>query len=139
MHTLNKVDTLYKEVDIVKYTLDERLEIGRKIYCHELTINEASIEYNINNYTARDYMRFYRDKNQLPQMKENIICNEAPKSKTKNKNTLNYENLEQLTKDELIDEVIKARVDAERAKKGYLVKGDGQEKEFISINSLNLK
>ena len=46
-----------------KYTLDERLEIGRQIYSHQLTINEAALKYNINNYTARDYMRYYNDKN----------------------------------------------------------------------------
>ena len=42
-----------------KYTLNERLEIGRHIYSHQLTINEAALKYNINNYTARDYMRYY--------------------------------------------------------------------------------
>ena len=48
------------------YTLKEHLEIGRQIYSHQLTINEAALKYNINNYTARDYMRYYNDKNNFP-------------------------------------------------------------------------
>ena len=51
-----------------KYTLEERLEIGRQIYSHQLTVNEAAVKYDINHYTARDYMRYYRDKNNLPAM-----------------------------------------------------------------------
>lgn len=50
-----------------------------------------------------------------------------------------FDDLEFLSKDELIDEVIKARVEAERAKKGYAVKGDGQEKVFISLKDSNSK
>lgn len=50
-----------------------------------------------------------------------------------------FNDLEFLSKEELIDEVIKARIETERAKKGYAVKGGGQEKEFISLSNLNLK
>ena len=50
-----------------------------------------------------------------------------------------YEDLEFLSTDQLINEVIKARVEAERAKKGYAVKGGGQEKEFINLSDLNTK
>ena len=28
-----------------KYTLEERLEIGRQIYSHQLTVNEAAVKY----------------------------------------------------------------------------------------------
>ena len=52
---------------------------------------------------------------------------------------LDYSDLESLSKEQLIDEIIKARVEAERAKKGYTVKGDGQEKEFIGLKNLNSK
>ena len=46
---------------------------------------------------------------------------------------------ERMSREELIEEVMKARIEAERAKKGYLVKGDGQKKVFVPINSKNLK
>ena len=61
------------------------------------------------------------------------------KQEKKKDQVVDYNDLESMTKDELIDEVIKARINTERAKKGYIVKGDGQEKEFISLNNQNLK
>ena len=50
-----------------------------------------------------------------------------------------YEDLESMSTDQLISEVIKARVEAERAKKGYVVKGSCPEKEFINLSDLNTK
>ena len=44
-----------------------------------------------------------------------------------------------MTKEELIDELIKAKANELRAKKGYEVKGDGVNKEFISLNNRNMK
>jgi len=53
----------------MKYTKEERLDIGRRIYDGELTRYEAAEEYEINEQTARNYMRLYRDVNQLPPRK----------------------------------------------------------------------
>ena len=50
----------------VKYTKEQRLDIGRRIYDGELTRYEAAEEYGISEQTARDYMRHYWDANQLP-------------------------------------------------------------------------
>ena len=41
--------------------------------------------------------------------------------------------------EELIGEIIKARINEARAKKGYLVKGDGAEKVFEPIGNRNTK
>ncbi len=41
---------------IVKYTKEERLDIGRQIYTGELSRYKASEKYGININTARDYM-----------------------------------------------------------------------------------
>ena len=49
-----------------KYTLDEQLEIGKKIYDSEMTRYEASVKYGIGKDTARQYMRLYRDTYGLP-------------------------------------------------------------------------
>lgn len=119
----------------MKYTKEQRLEIGREIYTHKLTLGQAAVVYNINRYTARDYMRLYRDTNNLGPMDEYSEEFKLVQNKKKNK----YTDLDDMTRDELIDEVIKARVEAERAKKGYYVKGGGQEKEFINISKTNLK
>ena len=54
----------------MKFTLEKRLEIGRKIYTRQISIAEATEKYELNNYTSRDYVRLYRDKNNLPPMNE---------------------------------------------------------------------
>ena len=67
-----KSTSLYKrnpEADrrlIVKYTKEERLDIGRRIYTGELSRYEASEKYVISINTAREYMRLYRDAHDLP-------------------------------------------------------------------------
>lgn len=50
----------------MKFSKEERLQIGREIYTDQLKISEAVRKYDINRYTARDYMREYRDENNLP-------------------------------------------------------------------------
>ena len=44
-----------------------------------------------------------------------------------------------MTKEELINELIRAKVNEARAKKGYEVRGDGTNKEFISLSRKNSK
>lgn len=119
----------------MKYTKEERLQIGKEIYTHKLTYSEAAVKYDINQYTARDYMRAYRDINGLGPMDDQSEEFKLVQNKKKQK----FLDLENMTKEELIDEVIKAKVEAERAKKGYSVKGDGQGKEFVNIFEMNMK
>jgi transposase len=44
-----------------------------------------------------------------------------------------------MSKEELIDELIRAKVNEARAKKGYEVKGDGTSKEYSSLSNKNFK
>jgi len=51
-----------------------------------------------------------------------------------------YSSKKQLSETEKLEyENMKLRIELERLKKGYIVKGVGQEKEYISINSKSLK
>ena len=50
----------------MKYTKDERLDIGHRIYDGEISRYQAAEIYNISDQTARDYMRLYRSVNDLP-------------------------------------------------------------------------
>ena len=43
----------------MKYTKEQRLDIGLQIYDGELSRYEAAEKYDINDQTARDYMRLY--------------------------------------------------------------------------------
>ena len=54
----------------MRYTKEERLEIGKKVYSYELSISEAAEQYNLNWYTVRTYMRQYRELNHLPNMSD---------------------------------------------------------------------
>lgn len=106
----------------MKYTKEERLDIGRRIYDGEITRYQAAEEYDIGEQTARNYMRMYRDANQL-----------APKHSTRNSLHIplpasvpaGMEEYESMTKEELIQRLVKARINEARLKKGYEVRGDG--------------
>lgn len=107
---------------IVKYTKEERLDIGRQIYTGEMSRYKASEKYGISINTARDYMRLYRDANDLP-AKRGTAKNYAVGHTAASAASL--EKLESMSKEELIRELIKARINEARLKKGYEVKGDG--------------
>ena len=50
----------------MKYTKEEKLDIGRRIYDGEFTIYTASQQFEICTSCAGDYMRSYRDIHHLP-------------------------------------------------------------------------
>lgn len=105
----------------MKYTKEQRLDIGRRIYDGEISRYEAAEEYGISDQTARNYMRMYRDANQLPP-KHGQRAIGAPSFK---KAPAELDELKAMTKEELIQELIKAKITEARLKKGYEVKGDG--------------
>ena len=119
----------------MKYTKEERLNIGRRIYEGELTRYQAVEEYDIGENTARSYMRMYRDLNQLPPKEKGYA---APLSTGKSPALHSSQNLEaykDMTKEELIQALVKARIAEARLKKGYEVKGDGSIIRYSSKNT----
>ena len=90
-----------------------------------------------NDGKGRNYIRLYREANGLP-AREN---GQNPKRQklVKIESTPGYEEFDYMTREELIGEIIKARINEARAKKGYLVKGDGAEKVFEPIGNRNTK
>ena len=105
----------------MKYTLEERLDIGKQVYDGELSRYEAAEQYDIGEQTARAYMRMYRDANHLPPKRGRRTIS-AASFKTM---TVGMEDLESMSKEQLIQELVKARITEARLKKGYEVKGDG--------------
>ena len=122
----------------MKYTKEERLDIGRRIYDGELTRYEAAEEYEISEQTARNYMRLYRDVKHLPPRKgAQHICGLA---KTRSAPApMGLEELQSMTKEELIDALVMAKITEARLKKGYLVEGVGVHKKFIPIGRKSTK
>lgn len=105
----------------MKFTLEQRLDIGRRIYNGEISRYQAAEEYGICDYTARDYMRLYRDTYQLPHKSGNNKAASKDPILTKP----NLQEYQAMSKEELIQALIKARITEARLKKGYEVKGDG--------------
>lgn len=49
----------------MKYRVEERLDIGRRIYNGEMNCQGAADRYGINKHTAKRYLWLYRDANGL--------------------------------------------------------------------------
>ena len=125
----------------MKYTREERLEIGRRIYEGEINRYQAAVEYGICETCARNYMRQYRSVNGLP-AKEYGTPNTSERKEGEPKPVVldpGLEEYESMTKEELIQELVRAKIREARLKKGYEVKGVGAEKVFIPLSSKNTK
>lgn len=119
----------------MKYTKEERLDIGRRIYEREITKYQAAEIYDINESTARSYMRLYRDVNHLPDLKRGRLSEKSVPSYKIQTETADLEAYEEMSKEELIRELVKARITEARLKKGYEVKGDGSVIRYDSKNT----
>ena len=94
------------------FTESERLDIGREIYDGLLTIPEAAAKYGTTYGVARTCLRKYRRQGNLPPKRGGSHVSAKPRANP------NMEELSSMDREQLIDEVIKARAEAERAKKG---------------------
>ena len=99
----------------MRYTKEERLEIGRKVYEGIMSRYEAAEAYGISDDTARDYMRMYRDSNSLPHKSSGSSADNYVYKPSEGQ--LDISDYESMTKEELIIELIKARVAEARLKK----------------------
>ena len=117
----------------MKYAKEQRLDIGRRIYEGELGRYEAAREYRIGPDTARAYMRLYRDENHLPGRCAEKRVNPSPYPPEK------LEAYEAMSKEELINELVRAKINEARLKKGYEVKGAGDQKEFVPLDSGSIR
>lgn len=118
----------------MKYTKEQRLDIGRRIYDGEISKYGAAEQYDISWQTARDYMRLYRNENHLPPKRGYSSSDGTPIRKNLPEQN-NLEAYEAMSKDELIQELVKARIAEARLKKGYEVKGDGSIIHYSSKNT----
>ena len=120
----------------MKYTKEQRLDIGRRIYDGEIDCYQAAEQYGINYYTARDYMRMYRDTNQLSEKTKLKSKNDSISTTSAPNNQASLQEYQDMSKEELIQALIQARITEARLKKGYEVKGDGS---VIHYSSKNIK
>lgn len=119
----------------MKYTKEQRLDIGRRIYNGEITRYQAAEQYDIGEQTARSYMRMYRDINPLPPRHQSNKDHLSVTKHSASPEPQNLESYEDMTKEELIHALIKARINESRLKKGYEVKGDGSIIQYSNKNT----
>ena len=119
----------------MKYTKEQRLDIGRQVYDGELTRYQAAKQYEISDQTARDYMRLYRSENNLPPKHGRPAVTEGRAISKTIPEMQNLKTYESMSKEELIQELVKARIAEARLKKGYEVKGDGSVIRYSSKNT----
>lgn len=125
----------------MSYTLEERVAIGEQIYKHELSKQDAMKKYGICKATAENYVRIYKEQNGIPISR--VIRPYSPSEmqtvSSKSSGSPEMDEYMAMSKEELIRELILAKANELRAKKGYEVKGDGANKEFIPLNNKNSK
>jgi len=119
---------------------EQRVAIGKEIVDGLISSFEATEKYGISRTSAQKYATDYRRANGLPV--QSHLPRKAESSMLKLKNnaaSFDLEDYQAMSKEQLIEELIKAKINEARAKKGYEVKGVGQNKEFISLNDKNSK
>ena len=131
----------------MKYSKEQRIDIGRQVYTHELSRLEASQKYEVSDSSLDVYVSLYKLVSGIQTQNTRVaIRNKTdktdwnePKPKEDTSDTWDIETYQAMSKEELINELIRAKVNEARAKKGYEVRGDGTNKEFISLSRKNSK
>ena len=122
----------------MRFTTEQRLDIGRRIYDGELTNRQAAEKFGISICSAKNYSRLYREMNHLPRKQElsesNRIRAKVSKASVKTA-PATLQDYQDMTKEELIGALIQARITEARLKKGYEVKGDGSVVRYSSKNT----
>jgi len=124
----------------LKYTKEERLDMGRRIHESGLTNLQAAEMFGIGEETARRYRLLY-------EQSQGIERKPRERKATMNTSDLTIpgeplsipDDYASMTREELIEELMKSRIREARLKKGYLVKGVGADKEYILLDIKNIK
>ena len=112
----------------MKYTENEKMLIAEKVVNHKLLYKEAAATYKVSIPSIAQWVKKYKTNNNI-----STDGRKTPSNFSFADN--NHQDLNSMSKQQLIDEVIKARIGEERAKKGYTVKGGGQKKEYVILSN----
>ncbi len=125
----------------MKYTKEERLELGRKIYESGLSNLKAGKVFGISEETARRYRISYEESQGIEhntrKSQKQVIHPDALITPGEAAN--DFDDYTSMTKEQLIEELMKARIRETRLKKGYMVKGVGAAKEYVPIGKESIK
>ena len=123
----------------VKYTKEERLEVGCKIYHSGLSNLKAAEQFGISEESARRYRILYEKSQGIEHItdkgrkkSDNPVVSISPIKKYP-------EEYSSMSKEELLEELMQSKIREARLKKGYMVKGVGADKEYILLGSKNTR
>lgn len=125
----------------MKYTKEERLEVGRKIHESGLSNLNAGQVFGISEESARRYRIMYEKSQGIeraPRQSHSIHINTEALI-TPGEPLSSSDDYSSMTREELIEELMKSKIREARLKKGYLVKGVGVEKEYILLDNKSTK
>ena len=112
-----------------KYSYEFKLKVVEDFLNNHLSLNEAANKYEIAEKRIRDWRELYYE----GILKEGRIHNRGNKFSA-------LHTSKSLTKEQRLElENLKLRIENERLKKGYQVKGGGANKEYVSIYDKNIK
>ena len=122
----------------MKVPREERLILIEKMKSGEMTVKQVMKEYGMSKSAVYAWLE-----RPIPSEKTKTYTPSPNKKKVvelvKKENEIDISVYQNMTKDELIDELILAKANELRAKKGYEVRGVGANKEFIFLNNKNSK
>ena len=125
----------------MKYSKEERLEVGRKIHESGLSNLNAGIMFGISEESARRYRILYEQSQGIKH--DSSRAHKCPVDTaaliTPGEPMSSSDDYSSMTREELIAELMKSKIREARLKKGYLVKGVGADKEYILLDSKNTK
>ena len=112
------------------WTKEEKLDIVLDMLNNGISIKKESEKINIHQSLPGRWLKEYLEKGE-----------QALEPKRKPGNPLcKYSNRKQLSEKEKMEyEIMKLKIENERLKKGYIVKGDGPKKQFIILKKKNSK
>ena len=125
----------------MKYSKEERQEVGRKIHESGLSNLNAGIMFGISEESARRYRILYEQSQGIKH--DSSRAHKCPVDTaaliTPGEPMSSSDDYSSMTREELIEELMKSKIREARLKKGYLVKGVGADKEYILLDSKNTK
>lgn len=125
----------------MKYTKEERLEVDRKIYESGLSNLKVGEVFGICEESARRYRISYEESQGIEhnsgKSQKQVIHPDALITPREAAN--DFDDYASMTKEQLIEELMKARIRETRLKKGYMVKGVGAAKEYVPIGKESIK
>ncbi len=111
-----------------KYTYEFKLKVVKDRENNHLSWTELAVKYGVHRSVIQQWVKLYN---------EGIL--ETGRKRTGNPYSALHSS-KSLSKEERLElENLKLKIENERLKKGYLVKGGGTGKEYVSISGANIR